>query len=578
MGKWSEAEYKNKFWHSSSHLLAAAVKELFPEAKLGIGPAIENGFYYDFDVSRPFVQEDLQKIEKKIVELARKNEKFEKKEISKAEALEMFKEEPYKIELINDLGEERISVYKSGNFTDLCKGPHLESTGAIQAVKVLRSSGAYWKGSEKNKMLQRIYGISFPDKKMLAQWIHEREEAEKRNHIKIGKELELFLISEKVGQGLPIWLPKGTIVREQLINFLKETQTQQGYKFLVSPHIGKHDLYKTSGHLENFKENMYAPMKIEEEEYYIKPMNCPHHVEVYKMKRRSYKELPLKYAEFGTVYRYEKSGELSGLLRVRGFTQDDAHIFCAPEQLKKEFKDVMKIVLMIFRTLGFKDFRARIGKRDSSDKYISSPENWKKAEAEIEEVVKESKLKYTAEEGEAAFYGPKLDFIVRDFIGREWQLGTIQVDYNLPERFDLSYIGKDDKQHRPVMIHRAPFGSLERFMAILIEHFAGAFPLWLAPVQAKILNIADRHKKYCKSLAKEMVEKGIRAELDDSNESVGKKVRIAQLEKVPLILVIGDKEEKSKSVNVRTREGKVLGKKKAKKFIEETLEKIKQRK
>ena len=574
MPNWNDASYREKFWHSSSHVLAAAVKELFPDARLAIGPSIEEGFYYDFDVEKPFSPEDLERIEKKILEIAKKKEKFVKKEISKKDALQVFKNEPYKIELINELEEGKISTYTNGSFTDLCKGPHIENSEAIKAVKLLRSSGAYWKGSEKNKMLQRIYGISFPEQKMLDEWLKKREDAEQRSHLKIGKEQELFLISKEVGAGLPIWLPKGTVIREELMAFLKKQQLREGYKFLVTPHIAKIDLYKTSGHLETYRESMYAPIKIEEEEFLLKPMNCPHHIQVYKMKRRSYKELPLKYAEFGTVYRYEKSGELSGLVRVRGFTQDDAHIFCTPEQLKTEFKAVMDIVKMIFNALKFSDYRARFGKRGDSSKYIGSDENWKKAEKDIEQVLKETKLPFTAEEGEAAFYGPKLDFIVKDSLGREWQLGTIQVDYNLPERFDLSYIGEDDKPHRPVMIHRAPFGSLERFMAILIEHFAGNFPLWLSPVQIKILPIADRHFAFAEKISKEMLEKNLRAEVDREQETISHKVRQAELEKVPLILVVGDREEKENTVTVRNRGSSKTETKKITDFIEETLKKI----
>ncbi|MBN1941523.1 MAG: threonine--tRNA ligase [Candidatus Diapherotrites archaeon] len=575
---WNKKEDREKFWHSTSHVMAAAVKELFPNAKFAIGPAIEEGFYYDFDVDKPFTPEDLKKIEGKMLEIAKQKQKFEKKELPKKDALEFFADEPYKIELINELQDETVSTYTNGKFTDLCKGPHLESAEPIKAIKLLKSSGAYWRGSEKNKMLQRIYGISFPDKKMLKQWLHNREEAEKRSHLKIGRDQELFLISPEVGPGLPIWLPKGTVIRDELIDFLKKELVKLGYKIVWTPHIARIELYETSGHLQNYRETMYGPMKIEEEEFQLKPMNCPHHIMVYKMKRRSYKELPMRIAEFGTVYRYEKSGELTGLVRVRGFTQDDAHIFCTPEQLKSEFKSNLDIVMMIFNTLGFKKFRARIGKKGDSDKYIGSNENWKKAEKAIEEVVKEMKLDYSAELGEAAFYGPKLDFLVKDSLGREWQLGTIQVDYNLPERFDLNYIGDDDKPHRPVMIHRAPFGSLERFLGILIEHFGGEFPLWLSPVQAKILTVADRHKKYAEKIGLEMIEAGIRIEIDASNESISYKVRKAQLEKIPLIVVVGDKEQKAKTVAVRTRKDKTQKSKKIKKFIEETKKAVQEKK
>ncbi len=575
---WNKKEDHARFWHSSSHLLATAVKELFPGALTAIGPAIEEGFYYDFFVERPFTSADLEKIEKKMLEIATKKQKFEKKTVSKAEALKLFKDNKFKTELINELEEKNVTLYSNGSFTDLCKGPHIENSGEIKAIKLLKTSAAYWRGDEKKQALQRIYGISFPKQEMLDEWLKMRELAEQRSHIKIGKEQELFLISEEVGSGLVLWAPKGFDLREQLILFLRKEQIKRGYKFVATPHIGKMGLYKKSGHWEHYNQMMYSPIKVEGEEYILKPTNCPHHIKIYEMKRHSYRDLPLRLAEFGTVYRYEKSGELNGLVRVRGFTQDDSHIFCTLEQLKSEFENVIDVVLYIFKVLGFSQYRARLGTRDNSEKFMGTKENWERAQKDIEAAAKERKIPYEIAEGEAAFYGPKLDFLVKDALGREWQLGTIQVDYNLPERFDLYYIGADDKKSRPVMIHRAPFGSLERFIGILIEHFAGAFPLWLSPVQVKILTIADRHENYANELAKKMLEKEIRVEVDNRKETLPAKVRDAQLEKTNYILVVGDKEEKNNSVTVRTRKGKVTGDIKAEAFIGQILKEIEEKK
>lgn len=575
---WNKKEDRQKFWHSSSHIMAAAAKELFPGTLTAIGPAIEEGFYYDFFAERPFTNADLERIEKKALELAAEKQKFEKKTVDKKKALELFKGNKFKTELINGLEEKQATVYTNGKFTDLCKGPHIENSGEIKAIKLLKTSAAYWKGDEKNETLQRIYGISFPKQEMLDDWLKMRELAEQRSHVKIGREQDLFLISDLVGSGLVLWTPRGHIVRDQLIMFLRKEQIKRGYKLVTTPHIGKIDLYKKSGHLENYKESMFAPIKVEDEEYILKPMNCPHHIMIYAGKRRSYRELPLRIAEFGTVYRYEKSGELYGLVRVRGFTQDDSHIFCTHEQLKSEFENVIDVVLYIFKILGFSEYRARLGTRDNGPKFMGPKENWERAQKEIEAAAKEKKIPYEIAEGEAAFYGPKLDFLVKDALGREWQLGTIQVDYNLPERFDLNYITADDKKARPVMIHRAPFGSLERFIGILTEHFAGAFPLWLSPVQVKVLTIADRHEKYCAELVKKMVEKEIRAELDARKETISAKVRDAQLEKANYILVVGDKEEKSGTLTVRTRKGKVTADLKTCDFIEQILREIEEKK
>ncbi|MEI6766560.1 MAG: threonine--tRNA ligase [Bacteroidota bacterium] len=555
---WNDDEGKAVMWHSSAHLMAEAIEALYPGTKFGIGPNIENGFYYDIDLGdRSISDADFKKIEDKMLELARKDQVYIRKEISKQAALDYFtaKGDEYKLELINDLTDGEITLYESGAFTDLCRGPHLPHTGFIKAIKVLAVAGAYWRGDEKRKQLTRLYGISFLKQKDLTDHLLLLEEAKKRDHRKLGKELELFTFSQAVGAGLPIWLPKGAMLREKLENFLKKVQRKAGYVQVICPHIGNVELYKTSGHYQKYGKDSFQPIKtpVEGEEFMLKPMNCPHHCEVYKSSPRSYKDLPLRIAEFGTVYRYEQSGELHGLTRVRGFTQDDAHIFCTPEQVKQEFQGVMDIVLHIFKALDFKEYTAQISLRDPNDKdkYIGSDENWAKAEAAIIEATAEKGIKAVVEVGEAAFYGPKLDFMVKDAIGRKWQLGTIQVDYNLPERFELEYIGSDNQKHRPVMIHRAPFGSMERFVAVLIEHCAGKFPLWLSPEQARIIPISEKYEIYAKNVLELLNNSDIRARIDDRNEKTGKKIRDAELEKVPYMLIVGEKEEAEGNVSVR---------------------------
>ncbi|MDX9847398.1 MAG: threonine--tRNA ligase [Tenuifilaceae bacterium] len=556
--KWDEEEAKHAYWHSSAHLMAEAVESLYPGVKLGIGPSIENGFYYDIDFGDYSVSDsDLSKIEAKMMEIVQAKEPITRKEVSKAEALNTYtqKGDPYKVELINDLEDGTITFYSQGNFSDLCRGPHLPDTGYIKAFKLLSLAGAYWRGNEKNKQLTRIYGISFPKKALLDEYLVMLEEAKKRDHRKVGKELELFTFSQKVGQGLPLWLPKGAQLRERLENFLKRVQKKYGYEQVITPHIGQKELYVTSGHYAKYGKDSFQPIHTpaEGEEFLLKPMNCPHHCEIYKSKPRSYKDLPVRMAEFGTVYRYEQSGELHGLTRVRGFTQDDAHIFCRPDQLKEEFVKVIDIVLYIFKTLNFPEFTAQISLRDPNDreKYIGSDENWEKAEQAIIVAVKEKGLQTTTELGEAAFYGPKLDFMVKDAIGRKWQLGTIQVDYNLPERFELEYIGADDKRHRPIMIHRAPFGSMERFVAVLIEHSGGRFPLWLAPDQAVVLPISEKFNDYAKKVADFLNNCDIRTLIDDRNEKVGKKIRDNELKRIPYLLIVGEKEADENLVSVR---------------------------
>ncbi|MBN2166090.1 MAG: threonine--tRNA ligase [Marinilabiliaceae bacterium] len=557
--KWDDEEGKHAFWHSSAHLLAETLETIYPGTKFGIGPAIENGFYYDIDTGDNVVikESDLPEIEKKMLELARTKNDFIREEVSKANALKYFtqKNDEYKIELINDLEDGTITLYKQGNFTDLCRGPHLPNTSPIKAIKLLSVAGAYWRGDEKRKQLTRIYGISFPKQKMLDEYLILLEEAKKRDHRKIGKELELFTFSQKVGQGLPLWLPKGAALRERLENFLKKVQRDHDYQQVITPHIGQKELYVTSGHYAKYGQDSFQPISTpaEGEEFLLKPMNCPHHCEIYKSKPRSYKDLPIRLAEFGTVYRYEQSGELHGLTRVRGFTQDDAHLFCRNDQLKDEFKKVIDIVLYIFRTLDFKDFTIQISLRDKEnhEKYIGSEENWEKAESAIIEACAEKELETVIEYGEAAFYGPKLDFMVRDAIGRKWQLGTIQVDYNLPERFDLEYMGSDNQKHRPVMIHRAPFGSMERFVAVLIEHTAGKFPLWLTPEQAVILPISEKYNDYAKKVLKLLNNYDIRAVLDDRNEKIGKKIRDNELKRIPYLLIVGEKEMELQHIAVR---------------------------
>ena len=556
--KWDDAEGKHAFWHTSAHLMAEALQELYPGIQFGIGPAIENGFYYDVDPGEAVIKEiDLSAIEAKILELAGRKEAIIRKDITKSEALSYFGErgETYKVELINDLQDGTITTYTQGEFTDLCRGPHILNTAPIKAVKLTSVAGAYWRGDEKRKMLTRVYGITFPKKKMLDEYLVLLEEAKKRDHRKIGKEMELFAFSEKVGKGLPLWLPKGTALRLSLEDFLKRIQKRFGYQQVITPHIGQKELYVTSGHYAKYGKDSFQPIHTPEEgeEYLLKPMNCPHHCEIYKCFPRSYKDLPLRLAEFGTVYRYEQSGELHGLTRVRSFTQDDAHIFCSPDQVKDEFLKVMDIIFIIFKALDFENFEAQISLRDPNDKnkYIGSDDNWEKSERAIVEACAEKGLKATVELGEAAFYGPKLDFMVRDAIGRKWQLGTIQVDYNLPERFELEYTGADNQKHRPVMIHRAPFGSMERFVAVLIEHTGGKFPLWLTPDQAVILPISEKFNDYAESVAKFLNRKNIRTIVDDRNEKIGRKIRDNELKRIPYLLVVGEKEAQNDEVSVR---------------------------
>lgn len=555
---WNDAEGKQTFWHSSAHLLASAVLELYPDAKFGIGPAIENGFYYDIDFGdKVLSSEDFSKIESKMAEIAKKSVSLVRKEVSKADALKWFeaKGEIYKVELINDLEDGTITFYESGDFVDLCRGPHLVDFSPIKAIKVLSLAGAYWRGDEKRKQLTRLYAITFPKKKELDEYLLMLEEAKKRDHRKLGKELELFTFSQSVGQGLPLWLPKGTELRLRLESFLRKVQKKYGYQQVITPHIGDVHLYKTSGHYQKYGQDSFRTITtpFEGEEYMLKPMNCPHHVEIYKSKPHSYKDLPVRLAEFGTVYRYEQSGELHGLTRVRSFTQDDAHIFCTPEQLKDEFCKVIDIVLYIFKTLKFDNFTAQISLRDPSntEKYIGEDEVWDKAERAIIEASAERGLNTVSEIGEAAFYGPKLDFMVKDALGRKWQLGTIQVDYNLPERFDLEYTGADNQKHRPIMIHRAPFGSMERFVAVLIEHTAGKFPLWLTPEQFIILPISEKYEEYAKTVLAKLEEFDLRGSIDNRNEKTGKKIRDAEMAKIPFMLIVGEKEEGEGLVSVR---------------------------
>lgn len=555
---WRDIDGKAAMWHSSAHLMAEAIELLYPGVKFGIGPDIENGFYYDIDfIDYDISEKDLGKIEKKMQELAREKQHFVRKEVSKEEALNFFshKGDEYKLELINDLEDGTISLYESGSFTDLCRGPHIPNTGFIKAIKLTKVAGAYWRGDETKKQLTRIYGITFPKKKELDEYLVLLEEAKKRDHRLLGKELELFTFSNKVGQGLPLWLPKGAELRERLEQYLKKVQKKAGYKPVITPHIGNVNLYKTSGHYQKYGEESFKPIKtpVEGEEFFLKPMNCPHHCEIYNAKPHSYKELPIRYAEFGTVYRYEQSGELHGLTRVRGFTQDDAHIFCTPDQIKQEFKNVIDIIDRIFKALDFNDVIIQISLRDPDnlEKYIGSEENWEKSENAIIEVAKERELNAVVEYGEAAFYGPKMDFIVRDAIGRKWQLGTIQVDYNLPDRFDLTYIGADNEKHRPVMIHRAPFGSMERFVAVLIEHCGGNFPLWLNPEQVIILPISEKYNDYGKNVLNLLDENDIRGNIDTRSEKTGRKIRDAELQKIPFMFIVGEKEETDGTVSVR---------------------------
>ncbi|MDO4695202.1 threonine--tRNA ligase [Porphyromonas sp.] len=557
--KWEDAEGKHAFWHTSAHLMAEALQELYPGIKFGIGPAIEAGFYYDVDpgVDVQIRESDLPAIEKKMQELAAQKSTLERREISKKDALDFWngKGDEYKVELITDLEDGTITTYTQGGFTDLCRGPHLINTAPIKAIKLLSVAGAYWRGDETRRQLTRIYGITFPKKKMLDEYLELLEEAKKRDHRKIGKELELFAFSQNVGAGLPLWLPRGTQLRLSLEEYLKKIQKIHGYEQVMTPHIGHKNLYITSGHYAKYGADSFCPIQTpqEGEEFMLKPMNCPHHCEVYKTKPRSYKDLPVRLAEFGTVYRYEQSGELHGLTRVRGFTQDDAHLFCRPDQIKEEFIKVMDIIFIIFKALDFENFEAQISLRDKEnrEKYIGSEENWEKAEQAIIDACREVGLQAKIEYGEAAFYGPKLDFMVKDALGRRWQLGTIQVDYNLPERFDLEYTGEDNKKHRPVMIHRAPFGSMERFVAVLIEHTAGRFPLWLAPDQVAILPISEKYNDYAYGVAKTLARNDIRAYVDDRNEKIGRKIRDNELKRIPYLLIVGEKEAETNTVSVR---------------------------
>ncbi|MDD4829966.1 MAG: threonine--tRNA ligase [Bacteroidales bacterium] len=558
LNTWNDQEGKDTFWHSSAHLLASAINELYPNAKFGIGPAIENGFYYDIDFGENQISpEDFTAIEQKMIELVKSETKIIRKDISKSDALKMFsaKKENYKVELIEELQDGTITIYESGSFTDLCRGPHLTDFSQIKAIKILSLAGAYFRGDEKRKQLTRLYAITFPKKKELDEYLNYLEEAKKRDHRKLGKELELFMFSEKVGQGLPIWLPKGAMLRERLENFLKKVQKEYGYQQVITPHIGDVNLYKTSGHYQKYGQDSFQTISTpnQGEEYFLKPMNCPHHAEIYKFKPHSYKDLPFRIAEFGTVYRYEQSGELHGLTRVRSFTQDDAHIFCTPEQLKEEFCKVIDIVLYIFKTLKFENFTAQISLRDpnNKEKYIGSDEIWQQAENAIIEASAERGLSTTTVVGEAAFYGPKLDFMVKDAIGRKWQLGTIQVDYNLPERFELEYTGSDNQKHRPIMIHRAPFGSMERFVAVLIEHTSGKFPLWLTPEQFIILPISEKYETYSKKVLSLLANFDLRGTIDERNEKTGKKIRDAEIEKIPFMLIVGENEEGKGTVSVR---------------------------
>lgn len=561
-----DAEGKHVYWHSTSHLMAHAIQELYPEAKFGVGPAIESGFYYDIDINSHLSENELKVIEAKMMEISKKDDQFKRTELSKSDAINFFKEkgDNYKLEILSEIDEKSktISIYKEGNFTDLCTGPHLPSAGKIKFIKLLSVSGSYWRGDEKNKQLQRIYGISFPKKKMLDEYLIRLEEAKKRDHRKLGKELELFLITSAVGSGLPIWLPKGTILRETLENYLREEQRKRGYLPVITPHIGNINLYKTSGHYPYYKESQFPPLKLEgdKEEYLLKPMNCPHHFQIYASKPRSYKDLPIRYAEFGTVYRYEQSGELNGLTRVRSFSVDDSHIFVRQDQLKDEMCKVIELIQVVFAQMGFKDFTTQLSFRDDNlEKYGGDITLWEKAQSEIKEAADFMKLDYYIAEGEAAFYGPKIDFMVKDALGRKWQLGTVQIDYVMPERFNLEYIGSDGQKHRPVVIHRAPFGSLERFIGVLIEHYAGEFPLWLAPVQLIVLPISQNFSEYSVKVFNDLKANGFRVEFDDRNEKIGYRIREAETKKISYMIILGEKEQSSNTISVRQHKKGDLG-------------------
>lgn len=578
---WNDTQGKSTFWHSSAHLMAEALEALYPGTKFGIGPAIETGFYYDVDFGdREFSSDEFKKIEDKIIELAKTREEFIRKPVSKADAIEYFTEkgDEYKLDLIKDLPDGSITFYSQGNFTDLCRGPHIPNTGFIKAVKLMSVAGAYWRGDESRKQLTRIYGVTFPKASELTDYLHLIEEAKKRDHRKLGKELELFAFSEKVGMGLPLWLPKGTALRERLVSFLQKAQAKAGYEQVITPHIGHKNLYVTSGHYEKYGADSFQPIKTpqEGEEFFLKPMNCPHHCEIYKTKPRSYKDLPVRLAEFGTVYRYEQSGELHGLTRVRGFTQDDAHLFCRPDQVKEEFMKVIDLVLYVFKALGFDDYTAQVSLRDPENKakYIGTDENWALAESAIIEAADEKGLKTVVEYGEAAFYGPKLDFMVKDALGRKWQLGTIQVDYNLPERFELEYTGSDNQKHRPVMIHRAPFGSLERFVAVLIEHCAGNFPLWLSPEQFVILPISEKYEDYAKKLSESLKDSDICGLIDFRDEKIGRKIRDAEVKKIPYMLIVGEKETAEGLVSIRKHGQGDLGSMSIEEFKQQIIKEI----
>jgi len=578
---WNDTNGKSTFWHSSAHLLAEALEDLYPGIKFGIGPAIETGFYYDVDFGdREFSSDDFKQIEDKMLELAKRKEIFERKAVSKADAIAYFTEkgDEYKLDLIKDLEDGKITFYTQGEFTDLCRGPHIPNTGFIKAIKLTNVAGAYWRGDESRKQLTRIYGVTFPKASELTEYLKFIEEAKKRDHRKLGKELELFAFSEKVGAGLPLWLPKGAALRQKLQDFLQRAQLKSGYEPVMTPHIGNKQLYVTSGHYDKYGEDSFQPIRtpVEDEEFFLKPMNCPHHCEIYKTKPRSYKDLPVRFAEFGTVYRYEQSGELHGLTRVRGFTQDDAHLFCRPDQVKEEFKKVIDLVLYVFKALGFEEYTAQISLRDPENrtKYIGTDENWALAESAIIEAAAEKELSTVVEYGEAAFYGPKLDFMVKDALGRRWQLGTIQVDYNLPERFELEYTGSDNAKHRPVMIHRAPFGSMERFIAVLIEHCAGEFPLWLAPEQFIVLPVSEKYEEYAKNLLESLNNSDIRGLIDLRDEKVGRKIRDAEVKKLPYMLIVGEKEAESGTISVRKHGSVDMGSMTAEEFREVLIKEI----
>jgi len=578
----NEEEGKEVYWHSSSHLMAHAIKSIYPEAKFGVGPAIENGFYYDFDINTKLGENDLNIIENKMMEIAKYDNKFERVELSKQNAIDLFseKQDQYKLEILSELNEngEIISIYKEGDFTDLCTGPHVPSAGKIKYVKLLSVSGSYWRGDEKNKQLQRIYGITFPKKKMLDEYIQKLEEAKKRDHRKLGKELEIFLITNSVGSGLPIWLPKGTILRETLENYLREEQRKRGYEPVITPHIGNINLYKTSGHYPYYKDSQFPPLQLEDgkEEYLLKPMNCPHHFQIYSSKPRSYRDLPIRYTEFGTVYRYEQSGELNGLTRVRCFAVDDSHIFVRQDQLLDEVCNVIDLIQLVFKQMGFEEVLTQLSFRDdNAEKYGGDVKLWERAQEELKEAADKMKLNYIVAEGEAAFYGPKIDFMVKDALGRKWQLGTVQVDYVMPERFDLEYTGSDGQKHRPVVIHRAPFGSMERFIGILIEHYAGEFPLWLAPTQVVIIPVSQNFMEYSVQVFDKLKKNNIRVELDERNEKVGYKIRDWEMKKIPYMLIIGEKEVSSGKISVRQHKKGDLGSFELEKFINNIKEEIK---